>query len=127
MARSLTLSLKNISPRTEKSEFSNFVKVIISWSIDNWIIDGILRQPFGADLHFSIHTSMLINVNESIVSFMNNDIIDISIGSVNPDSFSLKRLLEYSVNSPVVYGIGIAKVVLNTRLGSKGKYESCCF
>ena len=62
--------------------------------IDNWIIDGILRQPFEADLHFSIHTSMLINVEESVVSFMNKDIIDISIGSVNPDSFSLKWLLE---------------------------------
>ena len=48
---------------------------------------------------------MLINVNESVVSFMNKDIIDISIGSVNPDSFSLKRLPEYSVNSPVVYDL----------------------
>ena len=46
---------------------------------------------------------MLINVEETVVSFMNKDVIDISIGSVNPDSFSLKRLLEYSVNSPVVY------------------------
>ena len=71
------------------------------------IIDGILRQPFGADLHFSIDTStcMLINVEESVVSFMNKDTIDISIGSVYPDSFSLKRLLEYSVNSPVVYAV----------------------
>ena len=69
-------------------------------SIDNWIIDGILRHPFGADLHCSIHTSMLINVDESVVKFRNKDIIDISIGSVNPD---VKRLLEYSVNSPVVY------------------------
>ena len=51
---------------------------------------------------------MLINVEESVVSFMNKDIIDISIGSVNPDSFSLKRLLEYSVNSPVVYGLSYA-------------------
>ena len=52
-------------------------------TIDNWTIDGILRQPFEADLHCSIHTSMLINVEESVVSFMNKDIKDISIGSVN--------------------------------------------